>query len=333
MLSVVLLWWALHDVSAAAVVRELRTARLLPFLAAVAIATATFPLRTIRWRYLLRYEGAPLPFRPLWHATAIGFMANNLLPARAGELARAYAVRRLTGVRFTTALASIAVERVFDGLTIVTLMLLAIAAGGFAPDTTIAGMGLTRVATIAAVFFGSVFVVLLVIVRQPVRSRAVAHRLIGAVLPARLAERGGTIFDGFVAGLDALQAPGRLAIVVGWSMVIWLVAAASFAVGFAAFGIRAPLSGALLLQTVISLGVTLPTSPGFFGLFEAATKVTLGLYGIVADSALSFAIGYHIATFIPITLLGFWSLWRTKMHFADLTTPPPAVGPSPADAA
>jgi len=315
-------------VSAAAVVHELRTAHLLPFLGAVVIATATFPLRTIRWRYLLRYEGAPLPFRPLWHATAIGFMANNLLPARAGELARAYAARRLTGVRFTTALASIAVERVFDGLTIVVFMVVAIAAGGFAPNATVAGMGLTRVATIAAIFFGTVFVILLVIVRQPVRSRALAHRLMSMVLPARLAERGGTIFDGFIAGLDALQTPGRLAIVVGWSFIIWLVATASFAVGFAAFGLHPPLSAALMLQSVIALGVTLPSSPGFFGLFEAATKGTLGLYGIPADPAVSFAIGYHVSTFVPITLLGFWSLWRTNLHLHDLTG-----GPAPSEQA
>lgn len=323
-----LLWWALRDVRLASVWHQIETARIVPFFIAVVIATLTFPLRTVRWRYLLRYEGAPLPFRPLWHATAIGFMANNLLPARAGEFARAYAVRSLTGVRFATAIASIAIERTFDGLTVVVLMVIAILLGGFAPNATIAGAELHHVATVAAIFFGTVFVILFVIVRQPERSRALARRVVALVFPSHWAERAERVFDGFVAGLDALEAPGRMAIVFAWSLVIWLVSAAAFVVGFWAFGLPTPWSAGLLLQSVIALGVTVPSSPGFFGLFEAATRGTLGLYGIVADAALSFAIGYHIATFIPITVLGLWSLGRAHLQLREIASaPPPAASP------
>ena len=122
----------------------------LPFAGAVILATAVFPIRTIRWRYLLQLEGGRLPFVPLWHATAIGFMANNLLPARAGEFARAYAARRLTGVRLSAAIASVAVERVMDGLVLVGLLAVAIAWGGLAGGTTVGGVSLVHVASIAA---------------------------------------------------------------------------------------------------------------------------------------------------------------------------------------
>ena len=129
MISVVLLWWVLHDVPLAEVVEHMRAARIVPFAACVLVATLGFPIRTIRWQYLLRLDGEKLPFVPLWHATAIGFMANNLLPWRAGELARAYAARRLTGVPFMTAAATLVVERVMDGLTLVAMLGLAMFAG------------------------------------------------------------------------------------------------------------------------------------------------------------------------------------------------------------
>ena len=96
----------------------------LPMLAVtVAIATATFPLRLLRWRLLLRRDdGGTIPFPPMWHAVAIGFMANNVLPFRMGEIMRTLTVSRLAPVRFTAAFSSIAVERVFDGLTVVALL-------------------------------------------------------------------------------------------------------------------------------------------------------------------------------------------------------------------
>ena len=96
------------------------------------VATITFPVRTIRWQLILRdANGQRFPWTPLWHATAIGFMANNLLPARAGEVARAYVASRQLPVRLSTALASLVVERVFDGLVMLGLMAVAIAAPSF----------------------------------------------------------------------------------------------------------------------------------------------------------------------------------------------------------
>src|SRR5207247_587708 len=113
----------------------------------------------IRWRVILRDERErPLPWLPLWHAVAIGFMANNLLPARAGEFARAYVASRQLPVRFTTALGSIGVERVFDALVMLGLMALAIASPTFPAHSTLLDTPLSRLAGRAALRVGSVFV-------------------------------------------------------------------------------------------------------------------------------------------------------------------------------
>ncbi len=113
----------------------------------VVVATVTFPVRALRWRLILRdADGRPFPLLALWHATTIGFMANNLLPARAGEVARAYVAARQLPVRFTTALGTIAVERVFDALVMLGLMAVAIAAPSFPAHALVGGRSLSTIA-------------------------------------------------------------------------------------------------------------------------------------------------------------------------------------------
>ena len=113
------------------VVRTVRAAPPLPILLAVLVATLTFPLRALRWRLLLREpDGAALRPAAAWNGIAIGYAGNNLLPFRAGEVLRAYAASRLAPVRMSSAFASVAVERVFDALTVVTSFGLALLASG-----------------------------------------------------------------------------------------------------------------------------------------------------------------------------------------------------------
>jgi uncharacterized protein (TIRG00374 family) len=323
--SVLLLWWTLHDLDLSEVAGHVGRARPLPFLGAVLLATVTFPLRTIRWRYLLQANGAMLPTIPLWHATAIGFMANNLLPARAGELARAYAARQPTGVRFTAAVGSIAVERVFDGLILVGLLGLGVAWGGFGA-TTVGGAPLARVTTLAVFAFLSALLAAFWIVHWPGPALRIAHAVIGRLLPRRWAARVFAVVEGLLEGLGALKSPRRFALVIMWSAVLWLCNAASFGLGFVAMGLDLPPSAPLLLLGLIAFGVAIPSSPGFFGPFEAITRATLALYGVAPVRAVSFAVAYHIAVFLPITILGLWSLSRAHLHLADLKKAGGAAG-------
>ena len=314
-----LLAWALHGVDARELVGHLRRANLWLMLATIALATLTFPLRALRWRLILRdVGGSRFPLLPLWHATAIGFMANNLLPVRAGEFARAYAAKQALPVRFTTALASVGVERVFDGLMLVGLLAVALAAPSFPHAATIGGTSLAAIARGGAALFGAVLVIALLVVHRPAPWLALLRRVAHALLPGRLADRVTHVAEGLVAGLEVLKSPGRFVGVVAWSLLLWLVNGASFAICFQAFGLPVPAEGALLLQGIIGFGVALPSSPGFVGVFEAATRATLAVYGIGATRAVSYAVGYHLTTFVPITLLGLYSLSRMRLHLAEL---------------
>jgi uncharacterized protein (TIRG00374 family) len=324
---VALLAWVLHRINPREVWEDAHHANGWLLLLAVAAATGTFPVRAIRWRLILRdANGGPLPWLPLWHATTIGFMANNLLPARAGEVARGYVASRQLPVRFTTALATIGVERIFDALVMLGLMAVAIATPSFPAHARVGGRSLPAVATSAAVLFCALLVLALVIVHRPAPWLRLFERATGRLLPARFAERSSRAAEGIVAGLSVLKNPGRFFGVVIWSLVLWLINAAAFAICFRAFGLQVPLEAALLLQGIIGFGVAVPSTPGYAGVFEAATLLTLQLYGVDSSLAVSYALTYHLTTFLPITLLGLWSLSRLHIGLREIRS----VGEGPA---
>ena len=283
-------------------------------LLAVFLATSTFVLRIFRWQLLLRGDdGRALPAAPLWHAIAMGFMSNNVLPLRVGEVVRTLAAARLTGTRFTAVLGSIAVERLFDAITVVALLAL----GLFTAELPASGLStkMERIVTYGglAALAGLVLATLVVmfplaaerVVRRVVPSEGVATKVVGLI-------------EGIRHGLSVLGSPGRVIGVVLWSLVVWGVSALAFYVMFGAFGIEVDFPGALLMQGLIMFGIALPSTPGYVGAFEAPIIIVLGLYGVDRNLAAAYALTYHVTTFIPITLLGAWSVARTNLGFSAL---------------
>ncbi len=300
--------------------RHLAAAHALPLALAVVVATTTFLIRALRWRLLLRGAAdAPLPLLPLWHATALGFMANNLLPFRAGELIRPLAVAKLAGVRFTAALSSVAVERIFDGLTVTLFLTLALLSPGLAPGVAVGGVPVSRIALVAGALSTAGLIAAAFVVTRPL----VAERMVRAVIPrVGLADKIVGIIEGIRHGLAVLDSPARVGGVILWSLVHWLVNGVSFYIAFQAFDIPVSFTGAILMQGLLAFGVSVPSTPGFIGPFEAAIVAALALYGVPSDRSFSYAIGYHVTTFLPITLLGLWSLSRTPFGLRDLRRPP-----------
>ncbi len=319
-ISAGLLLWALRGVDLAEVSARIRGARPLPLIIAAALATVSFPLRVVRWRYLLRRDdGGVLPAKPLWHAVAIGFMANNLLPFRAGELVRVFAASRLADARFGAVLTSIAVERIFDGLAVVGLLSIGLLVSSLPTNVALGGVSLAHAAQVSGGLAGAALVVAALTVAYPLAAEAVARR----VLPAGgVTERIVAGIESIRQGLSALRSPSRLAGVIVWSLVLWMVNAASFWIAFGAFGIPADYPAALVLQGVLVIGISVQFAPGFVGQFEAAIVAALALYGVGNEVASSYAIAYHAVTFLPIVLLGFWSLARSPVAIGDLRRAP-----------
>ena len=313
-LSAVLLWFAFRGVPWPEVATEIRRANLGLLLLSAIAATGIFPLRARRWRTILDPIAPRLPFGALWRATAIGMMVSNIVPARAGELARAYALSRETErVPFSAAFASIAVDRVFDTLLVLLLMFVAMLSPAF-PG---AGLLVRRSATVGV---GAVIIALAVlycVVFFPAQIISLFELFARRVAP-RFEERGKAILTSFASGLSVLRSPRRFAEVFWWALLHWLLNACAFWIGFKAVGVPAPLSAALFVQAIIAIGVALPSSPGFFGAFELAGKIALGVYGVTESLAITWAVGFHILSYIPITLIGGYYFARLGLRLDDI---------------
>ena len=321
-LSGALLWWVLRDVSPAAVWTELSRSDPWLFFWCTVAATVIFPIRAVRWKVILEPVAPDIPFGPLWRATAIGMMINNVLPARAGEIARAFALtREVPRVPFSTSVASLVVDRLFDAIVLVALGMIALLDPAFPSDATIAGQPLADWARGGIAFTVGLLVLVYLLVFFP-RALIATFEIFSRKISPKIEERGRVALQRFSDGLSVMRSPRRFTLVLAWTLVHWLVSGLGTWFGFMAVGIDLPFSAALFVQTVTAFGVALPSAPGFFGVFEAISVITLAVYGVSAALATSWAIGFHILTFIPITLIGAYYFVHLGMHFRDLKPGP-----------
>lgn len=320
LLSVLLLWWALRDVSATEVLQEIRAADPALFGLSIIIALVGFWFRAVRWGVFLEPIQRGIPFRPRLAATFIGFAANNVLPARMGEVVRAFSLARLTPVSLSAAFATLVMERLFDALALVGLLFGAMATRNFPSATSLGGLDVRSAATFLGVGMCVVAIGLYIVVAAPARAAWAAEQA-SKLLPRRLRAPVLDALRGFAKGLGVLKSGRLFLISAALGLGQWVFLALSFYVGFRAFGIdQVPFTGAVFLQSLISLAVAIPSSPGFFGPFEAAARVGLGLWEVPAQQAISFAIGFHIAGFLPVIVIGGYYLWRTNVSLSDLSS-------------
>lgn len=319
LLSALLLWWTLRDVELDAVWQVLRNANGVLIALCTVAGTVIVPIRARKWRPILEPAVGPLPYGALWRSTAIGVMMNNVFPLRAGEFARAFALtREAPQVAMTTALGSLAVDRIFDALVVFLLMFAAMLDPRFPDGATVAGRGMSDVAIGGVTLVGTALMVCYVVVLRPAWVTGMVSGVAGRVLPKQR-----DLIVGFVelavGSLAVLRDTRRFAALFGWTMLHWLMHALALYLGFLAVGVDVPLSAALFLQGVIAIGVAVPSSPGFFGVFEAAASVGLDVYGVPKDLAVSWALGYHLLSFIPITVLGAVYFARMGLSVRDVT--------------
>ena len=317
-LSAVLLYLAFKDIEFARVIANVRKANL-PLLALSALcATLTVPARALRWRPILDPIAPNLPLDPLWRATAIGVMINNVVPARAGEPARAFALSRFVPqVSFPSAFASLAVDRLFDMVVLLLLMFGAMLDPVFPSGADLAGFSMSSIAVKGLLLVVIALCGLYAMVLFPARVLATYEALARRIAP-KLEEKGRGALVALMHGLSVLRSPRRFASVFAWTMLHWLLNALAFWIGFKAVGITAPFSAALFLQGVIAIGVAAPQAPGFFGVFELAGKEGLRLYGVGADTAVTWAMTYHFLSFVPITVIGAWYFLRAGLSLEQI---------------
>jgi uncharacterized protein (TIRG00374 family) len=317
-ISVAAVFYAFHDVHWADALDHARHANYWLLVLGAAAATGMFPLRARRWRTILDPIAPRLPFGPLWRSTAIGMMVNNVVPLRAGEFARAYALtRELPQITFSTALASLVVDRVFDAVVVLLLLAIAMIAPGFPSGAMVHGRPISQIATGFALVPLALLVVLYALVFFPGTLIRLFELLARRVSPT-IEERGRDMLKRFAEGLSVLRTPGHFIAVFWWTLLHWLLQPLAFWLGFKAMGIDVSWSATLFVQGLIVVGVALPSAPGYFGLFETAAVISLGLYGIDESAAVAWALVFHVVTFIPITLIGAYYFAKLGLTMGEI---------------
>lgn len=311
------LWLALHGVKWPEVWRHLRTAHW-PYLALSAlVGTVAIHFRALRWKTLLAPVDPHVAFHPRVAGAAVGFAANNLIPARVGEVVRAVVTARLAKLPVSAVFASLVVERVLDGLVTVVLLFGVMALPGFpSPERAAAALTAVRIVALGMAGLGLTLITLALL---PGPTVALAERTVANLLPRRLREPFIARLNEFIAGLAVLRNPRLLALSFAWAVAQWLFIPLSIYFAFLAFDIGQPgYMGAVFLQCAINVAVSVPAAPGFFGPLEYAATKGLALWGVDEARAVSFAIGYHLAGFLCVTALGLWYVQRLDLSWREL---------------
>ncbi len=308
--STILLWLALRNLKLDDVMTYLRAANYAWLLPGIAVYFVAVGIRTWRWHYLLKPLKA-VSVRTLFPVVVIGYMGNNIYPARAGELLRAYVLKRNEQVSVSASLATVIVERIFDGLVMLLFVFVALPIAPFLPDNlrffVVGG---------SVVFFGAL-IVFLVLAARPALAARLYNPLIDRWVPQRFRDRLRGFIDRFMTGLAALRDAKHIFMIFFTSIVIWLLETVKYWFVMHAFNFEVSFFALMLMNGIVNLATTLPAAPGYVGTFDAPGIEVLVAFGIVREVATPYTLVLHAALWLPITLLGIFYMARENIRWSD----------------
>lgn len=273
--------------------------------------------RTWRWHYMLRpIKAISLP--RLFPIVCIGYMGNNIFPFRAGEVLRSYTLKRSEDVSMTASLATIVVERVFDGLVMLMFVFFALP---FAPMPA----NLRPFVIVPSLIFLILMAVFVTLATQPDLAQKVYRATLRRVLPASVRTPTDGFVDRFLEGLHFFRSSRDILMVFLTSVFIWLAETFKYWFVMQAFveqggGLPVPFYVLMLMNGIVNLATTLPSAPGYIGTFDTPGIEVLAAYGVQRSMAVGYTLVLHAALWFPITILGAWYFRRERLSWADIET-------------
>ena len=315
-ISAVCLWWALHTLNPADLWQGIIHANYWWILPGIAVYFIAVWVRAWRWHYLLRPIKA-IKTRVMFPITCIGYMGNNIYPARAGEVLRAVVLKRREGVPVSASLATIIVEKFFDavvmlGFVFVNLPELAKLKGssGFVGN-------IQQVAIFGTILAFVILVIFLLAAMFPLISARFGQWFIDRLMPRRFRQQTSGIMNKFLDGLASLRSPANVLMVFFTSVVIWLLETGKYWFVMHAFNFHVSFFALMLMNGIVNLITIIPAAPGYIGTFDASGIAVLTAYGVDPAIAAGYTIVLHVALWLPITLLGAYFMAREGIHWND----------------
>jgi uncharacterized protein (TIRG00374 family) len=306
----------------ASAVRAIELASPLWLVAATLTYCVQFPLRGLRWSILMRAV-KPVSFGAATEVFTIGFMANNVLPARLGDVARAFILARREGIPASATFSNVVLERVFDGLTVVGFLATVLWLdpphadwiGPVAVSAALLFVGAVAVAVLVAFFEDAVLKIL-----------GSTLRFVPSELKAKLL----ALVQKLARGFHCLRRPRETLMVIALSLLIWSAEVVVYVLVQNALGISISPLGLTLVMAMLTLGLTVPSAPGFVGVYEALIIGSVGIYGVHDPLAPAFAITMHLIHYVPGTVLGLIGAWKSGLRLKELQQVGDEIGPDTA---
>ena len=286
-------------------------------------------LKAARWRLLLQPIGNYRSIQDLMPSTLIGFAFNNVLPAHLGEFVRVFVFSRQSGVAKTAVLTTIVLERLFDVIAILAFLML----GLFLVDTTNLD---PAIVTSAWIFGGLVCVGLLVAAVYLIWTKPVVQFIEACLdrltfIPGGIREKIAGIMEAGEHGLSSLRSVRLLIGITVTSILQWLLNGMIIFLSLKAFGVEVTPAVSAIVLGATAFGVTVPSSPGYFGVIQLCFMAVLSVFGNATESVVfSASIYYHMSQWIPVTAIGMFFFLRGGYHVSEVQDA--AAGQATADA-
>jgi len=316
-ISLVFLYFALRGLGLESLGNALERANYWWLVPGVAVYFLAVWGRAWRWHYLLRPVKS-IPTRTMFPIVAIGYMGNNIYPARAGEVLRAVVLKRRENVAISASLATIIVERVFDGVVMLAFVFLNLPElARLTADSGLVG-DIQTVALLGTGAFIGALLAFLLAAMFPERAEALIKVLVGRLVPSRFRERVLDLSGRFLGGLESLRSPREALMVFLTSIVIWLLETGKYWLVMHAFPtLQVSFFALMLMNGIVNLATTIPSAPGYVGTFDAPGIAVLSAYGVEKALAAGYTLVLHVALWVPITALGAYYLAKEGIKWGE----------------
>lgn len=272
--------------------------------------------RAWRWHYLLK-PIKEISTAQMFPIVTIGYMGNNVYPFRAGEVLRAVILKRRQGVPVSASLATIFVERIFDGVVMLSFVFLNLnELAKLTGDSGFAG-NIQQVAIIGTLAFVGALIVFVVAAMFPQVTIKVSMWCIERFLPQRFHTKVINLTHKFLDGLASLRSPINILMVFLTSVVVWLFETAKYWFVMHAFSFEVSFFTLMLMNGIVNLATSLPGAPGYIGTFDAPGIAVLTAYGVPKGIAAGYTLVLHAALWIPVTVLGAYFLAKEGIQWND----------------
>ena len=316
LISIFFMYFALRGLRVGDMWQTLAGARYIWLLPGVAVYFIGVWVRAWRWHYLLR-PVKPVSTRIMFPIVAIGYMGNNIYPARAGEVLRAVVLKRREGVPVSASLATIIVERVFDGVVMLAFVFLNLPElARLTADSGFVG-NIQSLALWGAAAFAGVLLAFLLAAMFPAVTERLTRWFVENLVPERFREKVLAIALRFLGGLESLRSPREALMVFFTSVIIWLLETGKYWFVMHAFDFQVSFFALMLMNGIVNLATTIPSAPGYVGTFDAPGIAVLKAYGVPGAIAAGYTLVLHVALWLPITLLGGYYLAREGIQWSD----------------